>query len=184
MRAVLDACVLFPTILREILTETAASGLFRPLWSQRILDEWTGAALRLGPDQARIAGVEAALLARRFPDATITGGDEAALRGLDLPDPADVHVLATALAGGAGVIVTANLRDFPRRALAAVGVRAIHPDPFLLDCLARDPQAVQDAVAATHARALAAGGRMEVKPMLKQARLPRLARAILLLAQT
>ena len=28
MKAVLDACVLFPTVLREILADTAAAGLF------------------------------------------------------------------------------------------------------------------------------------------------------------
>lgn len=183
MRAVLDACVLFPTILREILIGTAQAGVFVPVWSQRILDEWTHAALRLGPDQARIAGVEAALLASHFPGAMVPG-DDAGLRGLDLPDPADAHVVATALACGAEVIVTANLRDFPRSALAAVGLRAQHPDPFLLDCLARGPQAVQDSVTATHRRALQAGGRMDLKPMLKKARLPRLARAVLPLAQT
>ena len=35
MKAVLDACVLYPTVLREILTDSAAAGLFQPVWSQR-----------------------------------------------------------------------------------------------------------------------------------------------------
>ena len=115
MRAVLDACVLYPTILREILGDCAAAGLFRPVWSQRILDEWRLAADRNGLP----AGPEIALLTDRFPEAMAVpaGGAD----GMDLPDPADRHVLETALAGGADRIVTANLRDFPRPALAPLG---------------------------------------------------------------
>ena len=44
MRAVLDANVLFPTILREILTDLAQAGLYHALWSDRILEEWHRAA--------------------------------------------------------------------------------------------------------------------------------------------
>ena len=76
-------------------------------------------------EQARIAGVEAALLADRWPDAAVEAQDgeqDGALgraAGLDLPDPADRHVVETALAAAAPLIVTLNLRDFPRPAMAA-----------------------------------------------------------------
>src|SRR5690606_10011196 len=33
VRAVLDACVLYPTVLREILIGAADAGLYAPLWS-------------------------------------------------------------------------------------------------------------------------------------------------------
>ena len=49
MKAVLDACVLFPTVLREILLGVAAKGLYEPLWSDRILREWVLATVKLGP---------------------------------------------------------------------------------------------------------------------------------------
>ena len=71
MRAVLDANVLFPTILREILTDLAGAGLYVPLWSARILAEWRHAASRLGADQDAVAGAEIALLRIRFPQAEL-----------------------------------------------------------------------------------------------------------------
>ena len=172
MKAVLDACVLFPTVLREILIDAAQAGLYAPVWSRRILDEWRHAADR----QGLAAGVEIALLESRLPAALVAplGGAE----GLDLPDPADRHVVETALAAGAPVIVTANLRDFPRGALAAVGLGAVHPDEFLRDLYLRAPDAISGAVAATQRRADAAGGAMTRKDLLRRARLPRLAKAM------
>lgn len=172
MKAVLDACVLFPTVLREILTDVAGAGCFQPVWSQRILDEWRHAAER----QGLAAGVEIALLQARFPSALTRPADGAA--GLDLPDPADRHVIEAALAAGAGVIVTANLRDFPRGALAAVGLRAVHPDEFLRDIYLTTPEPVLAAIDATHIRAGLAGGELSRKELMRRARLPRLAKVI------
>ncbi|MDO5605223.1 MAG: PIN domain-containing protein [Paracoccus sp. (in: a-proteobacteria)] len=177
MIAVLDACVLFPTVLREILCSCAGAGLYRPVWSDRILDEWTRAAARLGPDGAAIAGAEAALLRAGFPRAMFPGDEEIAA-GLDLPDPADRHVVATALTAGAGLIVTFNLRDFPRPAMAAAGLRAIHPDAFLCDLLADHPDAVEAAARGAWVRANALGAQTGLRPLMKRARLPRLGRAL------
>lgn len=172
MKAVLDACVLFPTVLREILTDPALCAVYTPLWSPRILEEWRRAADR----QGLAAGVEIALLESRLPQSMVTpaGGAE----GLDLPDPDDRHVVEAALAAGTDLIVTANLRDFPRGALAALGLRAVHPDEFLRDLYLRAPEAVLEAVAATGRRAHAAGGTLDRAELLRRARLPRLAKAI------
>ncbi len=175
--AVLDANVLFPTILREILADVAQAGLFRPLWSARILEEWRRAAARQGADIGAVAGAEIALLTARFPTAVTSEiGNRSA--GLNLPDPADAHVIEAALNGGAAIIVTANLRDFPRPALAAVGLRAIHPDAFLTDLWVQAPDPVAAAAHAAHAKAQALGGQMEFRALMKRARLPRLARAL------
>ncbi|SMO61410.1 RSP_2648 family PIN domain-containing protein [Paracoccus laeviglucosivorans] len=171
MKAVLDACVLYPTVLREILADCAAAGLYQPIWSQRILNEWRHAAERQGIP----AGVEIALLTDRFPQAMVTPQQVFAL---DLPDPADLHVVEAALAADALVIVTANLRDFPARALAQVGLRAIHPDEFLRDFHALAPETVLAAIVATEKRALNAGGAITRKELMRRARLPRLAKAI------
>ncbi len=66
MRAVLDANVLFPTILREILTDLAQAGLYHALWSDRILEEWHRAAARIGPEADSVAGAQIALLRLRW----------------------------------------------------------------------------------------------------------------------
>lgn len=177
MKAVLDANVLFPTILREILTDLAAMGLYQPLWSARILAEWRHAAARLGPDQEAVAGAEIALLAERFPRAAMPDDGTRAI-DLSLPDPADRHVIEAALAGGAAQIVTANLCDFPRPVMAGLGLRAIHPDAFLLDLHGRDTKRVALVVQAARDKAARLGGEMTVADMLKRCRLPRLAKAL------
>lgn len=176
MRAVLDACVLFPTVLREILADCAAAGLYQPIWSARILEEWQRAAARQAPEIGAIAGLERQALSARFPEAESTAAGQA--EGLDLPDDADRHVVATAMGTGADLIVTANLRDFPRPAMAAVGLRAIHPDAFLTDLWAHHPDAVATAARAAHDKARALGGDLELRALMKRARLPRLGRAL------
>lgn len=177
MRAVLDANVLFPTILREILVDLAGQGLYAPAWSPRILAEWRHAAARLGAEQDAVAGAEIALLRARFHDADLPDDGVEAI-DLDFPDPADRHVVEAALAGNARLIVTANLRDFPQRLMAGLGLRAMHPDAFLLDLLAQDRAAVTAAVQAARDKAAALGGGMTVADMLARCRLPRLSKAL------
>ena len=50
---------------------------------------------------------------------------------LTLPDQNDRHVLAAAIKGGADLIVTTNLKDFPAEILERWGIEAQHPDEFL-----------------------------------------------------
>lgn len=176
-RAVLDTCVLYPTILREILLDVAAAGLFAPVWSARILAEWRHAAARLGAEDLVRARAEIARITDRFPLA-MADGDETPAIGFDLPDPADRHVMAAALAAGAQTIVTANLRDFPRRVMVPAGLVAVHPDAFLTAIRARDPDPVVAAVRAAHARARALGADFNLRQMMIRARLPRLHKAM------
>lgn len=177
MIAVLDANVLFPTVLREILSDVAATGVFRPVWSERILGEWVRAVAKLGPVDAEIAAGEAAILRMRFPDAVFDGNEDIA-RGFDLPDPADIHVLATALGAGADQIVTMNLRDFPRPEMLSAGLRAIHPDAFLTDLWVHHPDQVTAAAEAAHRKANKIGAEIDLRMLMKRARLPRLGRVL------
>ncbi len=176
VRALLDTCVLYPTVLREMLLGVADAELFAPLWSPRILEEWRHVAARRG-DEA-VAGAEIALLEARWPDAAVTAraADEDRLW---LPDPGDVHVLGAAIAGGAEVLVTLNVADFPRAALAAHDIALRHPDHFLLERLAQDPDAVAAVAERVRAKAEELSGTPQpMRPLMKRARLPRFARAL------
>lgn len=177
MIAVIDACVLYPTVLRQIVFGCAERGLLAPRWSDRLLEEWTRAAARNGgPLDAELARAEAAAANLRFPEALTPPGDEAPLW---LPDPADVHVLATAIESGAAVILTQNLKDFPVHEVSGHGISAIAPDAFLMDLWLNNPDAVAEAVARTHAEAeRLSGQRLPLRGLLKRARLPRLGKAL------
>ncbi|MEO1549059.1 MAG: PIN domain-containing protein [Pseudomonadota bacterium] len=176
MRLVLDACVLFPTVMREMLVGAAQAGVFVPLWSPRILEEWVRATHRLGEGAPVIAKGEAVLMDAQFPQASITPSQDLAMT-LSLPDPNDTHVLAAALEGRADGIVTKNARDFPTRTLSRYGLILRDPDTLLLEAHHEGfaIRAIADQMAA---RAKAAGGEGALRPLLKRTGLPRLAKVL------
>jgi predicted nucleic acid-binding protein len=178
MKAVLDACVLFPTVLREILQGAGEAGLYQPIFSDRILREWVLATAKLGPAAPAIAEGEAAVLRSTFPRALVREHPEIEAR-LMLPDPADIHVLATAIASGADAIVTFNAQDFPGHVLAAEGILRRDPDGFLWEHHSRHPDTMAAIVEKVRARAEAISGQpVALKSLLKRARLNRLAKAL------
>jgi hypothetical protein len=69
-------------------------------------------------------------------------GFEPLVQGLSLPDLDDCHVLAATIRCKADVIVTINLNDFPAAELDRWGVRALHPDDFLLELIEEDAKRV------------------------------------------
>ena len=131
--ALLDANVLVPYTLTDVLLRLAEAGFYRPPWSAEVLGETerTLAHMYPGLDSAKFRDRLAAM-DRSFTDASVTGW-ESLVESFDLPDPGDRHVVAAAVVGGADAIVTANLNDFPDHALGAFDLVAIHPDDFLLD---------------------------------------------------
>lgn len=178
MRVCLDACVLFPTVLRECLTGWAAAGLYTPIWSDRILEEWARATVKLGPGAEDVARGEIALLRQAFPRAGVSprAGDMARLH---LPDPNDIHVLAAAIAGSADLICTFNAQDFPRAALAEEGIERVDPDQLARRLHDRDPDAVAGVVGRVHATAERLSGEtLDLRALMKRARLPRLGKRL------
>ena len=131
MKLVLDACVLYPTVMREMLLGAASAGIYQPLWSDRLLEEWARAAARHDPMQEVQARGEIAMLGAQWPKARVTA-PEGLLNRLWLPDPTDIHVLATAVAGSADGIVPMNAKDFPRHILAEEGLNRADPATLLL----------------------------------------------------
>lgn len=129
--AVLDANVLIPAPLRDILLRSAEAGLFRPYWSEQILSEMRRNLIQRGmTDEARAKRL-VEVMQHVFPEAMIRGYDPLIPRMTN--DPKDRHVLAVAVFAKAEIIVTNNLRDFPSAALAPWNVEAQHPDRFLSD---------------------------------------------------
>lgn len=178
MRACLDACVLFPTVLREVLTGVAVLGAYQPIWSDRILEEWARATVKLGPGAEVQARGEIAVLKAQFPKACVAPRDGDLAR-LHLPDENDIHVLASAIAGSADVIVTLNAKDFPRQTLGFEGLRRESPDEFLMAHWMETPQAVAQTVARVHATAQQMmGEEIALRSLMKKARLPRLGKAL------
>ena len=178
MRVLIDACVLFPTVLRELVLDHAATGAFTPLWSERILEDWRRAAARLGPVDAAVADAEITAVRARFPDAVVEVTAETVDR-IHLKDTDDIHVLAAAIDGNADELLTLNLRDFPTNALAAEGLIRRHPDEFLLEAVHADPVGASQIVETVLARAAAHGiDTSNRRAILKRARLPRLAKAL------
>lgn len=178
MRLCLDACVLFPTVLREILMGCAREGLFKPAWSERILEEWARAAVKLGETGEMQARGEIAVLKASWPDASwqVREGDMARLW---LPDENDVHVLAAAIAASADGILTFNAKDFPKSVLAEEGLARLAPDELLMGLWAERPDEVARVVGEVHATAVnMLGGDIPLRNLLKRARLPRLGKAL------
>ena len=178
LRVLLDACVIYPTVMREILLGAAAEGLFAPLWSARILEEWARAAARLGPEGEIFARGQAAVIAARFPRGMVAIPDGLERR-LWLPDPDDVHVLAAAVAGSADAIVTMNAKDFPRGVLAEEGLLRLDPDGFLADLAQAAPDTLARVVGLSVAEARRLSGEdWTARTLLKKARLTRLSRTL------
>jgi hypothetical protein len=69
-------------------------------------------------------------------------GHQSLIPALELPDPDDRHVLATAIQYRTDLILTFNLDDFPEHTLTIHGIGACHPDLFLVDQLNRDAERV------------------------------------------
>lgn len=130
-KAVLDACVLYPAPLRDYLLSLAANGLYKPLWSDLIQDEWIRNLLKNRKDLTEDKLLRTVKLMNiAFPDADVTGFDEI-IKSLSLPDKDDNHVLAAAIRNNADVIITFNLRDFPNDYLSQYDIEAQHPDNFI-----------------------------------------------------
>ncbi|MGR3661037.1 MAG: RSP_2648 family PIN domain-containing protein [Paracoccaceae bacterium] len=178
MIAVIDACVLYPTVMREIVLGIAKAGLFEPVWSARILEEWARSVRKLGDGAEVVARGEIAVLRARWPEAEVEW-EPTLEASLYLPDTDDRHVLAAAIISGAPVVITMNLKDFPARTLAEFGISAVHPDAYLRQLYNVSPDQIAEIVEAVRGEAERLSGEEKpVRALLKKARLPRLGKAL------
>ena len=178
MRVMLDACVLYPTVMREVLLGCAKHALYEARWSPRILEEWARAAGKLGPAQEVWARGEIATLNAQFPQALVKY-DTAREAQFWLPDPADIHVLTAAVLGSCDGILTMNAKGFPKNILGDEALLRWDPDGFTRDLLAAHPDPVTQVANAVLAQANALSERpWTMRALMKKARLPRFGKAL------
>lgn len=129
--AVLDACVLYPPSLRDLLMWLATVLIYEPRLTEEIHSEWISNVLI---DNSRVTPAHldrTRQLMNQVAAHCVVSGYELLIPTLSLPDSGDCHVFAAAIKAGAAVIVTFNLSDFPAAILATHDIRAAHPDDFL-----------------------------------------------------
>jgi len=133
---VLDACVMMSGFLRPLLLDLAAAGLFSPLWTYKIGQEWQRNAARLWDIEPHVLEIEWSRMQERFPFADM--GDvtehEASLKHTDKKDK---HVAAAGVAAVVKTdcspisVVTWNTKDFSRSELRRQQLGLIDPDRLL-----------------------------------------------------
>lgn len=145
--ALLDANVVYPARLRDLLIRLDIAGLYQARWSEQILDECFENLIQDRPDlsQKQLARTRR-LMTTALPDAMVSGYDALA-EELQLPDPDDRHVLAAAVTANAAFLVTANLNDFPAEQMPA-GLSVVSPDGLVVELLTHDLDTVVDVVVA------------------------------------
>ena len=144
-KVVLDACVLYSAVVRDILLNLAQRLLYAPHWSPIIEDEWTRNLLknRTDLDEKRVNRT-VGFMNYFFPFANVTNFDHHILN-IQLPDPDDRHVVACAIQCEAEIIVTKNLKDFPQEELEKFNITAQHPGNFISDLFEMNKKVTMEA---------------------------------------
>jgi hypothetical protein len=112
-----------------LLRLAAVPNLYRPKWSDRIMQEVSRnlqQSFGLSPKKAKHRESE---IQRHFPEAWVDGFDD--LLPTMTNHPKDRHVLAAAVKAGAQWIVTYNAKDFPASSLSPYGIAVVGPSMFL-----------------------------------------------------
>lgn len=130
---VLDTNIIYPIAIRDLLFWFAHYDLFTPKWSNHIFKEWEDVMRRKGVEEGEIEK-RTSVVNQAFPDALVENY-ESLIDGLTIPDEDDRHVLAAAIKINANIIVTNNLKDFPKDYLSNYGLTAKSADDFLTDII-------------------------------------------------
>jgi predicted nucleic acid-binding protein len=139
--ALLDANVLYPYLIRDVLLRLAEAGLFRPLWSDDLVREMRDNILGENPHLTdRQLDHLVGQMRLAFPDAWVERYQPriAAMTN----HPKDRHVLAAAVVGKADVIVSNDRAGFPARSLEPHALVRRTADQFMVDLFRRWPDIV------------------------------------------
>ena len=140
-KVVIDSCVLANYGVCDLLLRVAERPrLFVPHWSEKILAEVHRTHLHKLDWEPELADSFQSEVRRAFPE-SIIDGYEAFLPALS-NDPKDRHILAAAIKGACPLILTFNLRHFPKEALDPWQVTAEHPHDYLIVLYEMEPKRV------------------------------------------
>ena len=92
--ALLDACVLYPGPIRDLLMQLARQGLYQPRWSADIHDEWMRSILRTQSDLTATQLSRTRALMDQHATGALVKGYQDIISTLILPDGA-IPTLAT-----------------------------------------------------------------------------------------
>jgi hypothetical protein len=123
-----------------LLRLAAGPRLFLPKWSDQIMVEVTRTLQQSFGLSAQKAMYRESEIRRHFPEAWIYGYEH--LIPAMTNQPKDRHVLAAAAQAGAKIIVTYNIKDFPRSSLTPHSITAQGPSAFLKDLYVAAPKMV------------------------------------------
>jgi hypothetical protein len=90
-------------------------------------------------DAAEHATQARSIMNEAFAEATVVEYEHLGNGIGKLPDEGDRHVIAAAIKSKADIIVTENLKDFPRKVLAKYGIEAKSSDDFIADAINLSP---------------------------------------------
>lgn len=141
----LDANLLYPFHLRNLLIQFGVERLIDVRWTNAIHEEWIDNLVADGRATRERLTRTLGIMRRVLPEAEVRGYEHR-IAALFLPDARDRHVLAAAIEANASVLLTFNLADFPPEILVVHGVVPRHPDDFLCELHANDPEAVEAGV--------------------------------------
>jgi predicted nucleic acid-binding protein len=153
--ALLDASVLHPWVVCDLLLRLAERRLYRPAWSEAILDELVESLVERMPEREERFRRRREHMEAAFAEAMTRRPERFESAVPPAVDEGDRHVVAAALAARADVIVTDNIRDFALDDLAEVGLLVQTADEFLIHQWWLDPSGVVEeiiAMAASTAR--------------------------------
>jgi len=167
-------------LLRPLLLQLARTGLFAPLWTDKIGQEWQRNAARLWPIDPELLKTEWQAMQEQFPAADM--GDVTPFEvSLKHTDRKDKHVAATGIAAvsaalhGPISVLTWNIKDFSRSELRRQQLGLIDPDRLLSQWWPTHRQTLLEALDKTVAE-LVSSGRRQPEPILGMLRRDRLFR--------
>jgi predicted nucleic acid-binding protein len=140
--AVLDACILYSALARDLFLRLAKAKAYAPKWSEEIHKEWMDALTENRPEIAERIKNTRRLMGFHFKAAMVKDYENL-IEDIKLTDLKDRHVVAVAIKAKAQFIVTDNTRHFPDSVLNPYGITALKPDRFAVHLFKSCPEQVK-----------------------------------------